>query len=127
MQVKDKAAYGFTQETFYTLQTNSLGSLEATLSGDTSRSQPKIHPINPSAGNLNSSPLALAYLFEPEKEQIWISKKDSGSAFTIFGVIPYSVLSMYNGEPTSEGASVIVLPEPSSEEISQGSGKSGGC
>lgn len=44
-------------------------------------------------------------------------KSDSGSMITFAGIIPLLVLNSVDDEPTSGGASILALPEASSEEV----------
>ncbi|MFZ9521082.1 MAG: hypothetical protein ACO3A4_11460 [Silvanigrellaceae bacterium] len=109
LQVNDKSKVGFTPETFFSLFTNSVGSREAAESNDTSKARPRLFSISPVNGSFTLDN-AMAFLLNPVQSDIWVSKKDSGSLFSIFGVIPVGVLSSYNGEPTSGGASILPLP-----------------
>lgn len=58
--------------------------------------------------------------FYVNKAQLGASfgKSDSGSMITYAGVIPLLVLNSVDDEPTSGGASILALPEASSEEVS---------
>jgi len=115
LQVNDKSRVGFTPETFFSLFTNNVGSREASESNDTSKAKPTLFSISPVNGSFTLDN-AMAFLLNPAQSNIWVSKKDSGSLFSIFGVIPVGVLSSYNGEPTSGGASILALPVVDDDE-----------
>lgn len=122
IQIKDPSRDGFNDQSFYALRTNSLGGREAALSGDVSKSTSRIHRINNQLGEILPKFSAFAFLFDPKDTNIWITKKDSGSQLSIFGVFPAAVISTYNDEPTSGGASILALPEPEEEKTDSASG-----
>jgi hypothetical protein len=109
LQVKNSKLHGFTPETFFSLHTNSFASREDAEANNSLKSRAKYFPIDPSNGVFTLDG-AMAFVLNPVREGLWVTKKDSGSLFSIFGVIPAGVLSSYNGEPTSGGASILPLP-----------------
>jgi hypothetical protein len=109
LQSKNPKLNGFTPETFFSLHTNSFATRDDLQANNFLKSKPKHFLIDPNNGVFTFES-AMAFALNPVRDSLWISKKDSGSLFSIFGVVPAGVLSTYNGEPTSGGASVLPLP-----------------
>ena len=118
LQSKNPKLNGFTPETFFSLHTNSFATRDDLQANNFLKSKPKHFLIDPNNGVFTFES-AMAFALNPVRESLWISKKDSGSLFSIFGVVPAGVLSTYNGEPTSGGASILPLPvSVNSESVS---------
>ena len=64
-----------------------------------------------------SSKGTLRFYVDNGKLAASFGKSDSGSMITYAGVIPLLVLNSVDDEPTSGGASILALPEASSEEV----------
>lgn len=67
----------------------------------------------------------LRYGLPRSSELVRFQPTDSGSMISIGGLIPILTLNTVNDEPTSGGASILALPEASSEPLLSGSVKSG--
>jgi hypothetical protein len=68
-----------------------------------------------SSASVGDSKSVFLFDYDPAVGVFDFEKGDSGSVLNIFGEFPVAVLSTIDGEPTSGGASITPLPEPSEE------------
>lgn len=76
-------------------------------------------PITKAVGTLSGEALnqeVLMLNFDNTDNSVSLTKTDSGSIVSIFGILPIATLSTLDGEATSGGASIIPLPQPDSDQ-----------
>ncbi len=118
----DEATFGLNPSTYLTLATNAARTIVQKASGV--RGRPRLIPLNSKTvlnfGHWLSGKDELNTLLtniDSTSQSLFLTKGDSGSLLSIFGVIPAALLSTVDGEKTSGGATLTPLPNVGSEEV----------
>jgi len=127
-----KNLFGLNTATYFTLGVNALPNQAAVDANDHSKSLAKIFTLPTETRFIQSGSGApeqtLLLSFSPASEQMFFTKKDSGSLLSVLGSVPFAALSTIDGEATSGGASITPLPKVEGDEEEElPARRAGGC
>jgi len=97
----------------FSIKTNSLDSVESVGSEQVGKSRPFVAEVSDAHGRVSHAGLnkqAIMYNFDANANNLFLMKKDSGSALNFLNAFPLATLTTLDGNPTSGGAGVLPLP-----------------
>ncbi|NBX18450.1 MAG: hypothetical protein EBR09_13920 [Proteobacteria bacterium] len=114
--------FGLYPESYLTLATNAARTIQQKTSGV--RGKARLIPLNTKTvlnfGHWLSGKSELNTLLtniDTTAQSLYLTKGDSGSMVSIFGVVPAALLSTVDGQKTAGGATLTPLPPVGSEEV----------